>query len=185
MLIFSRNGNKVRAGAYIQQMPETMNDMRDELLILSRGAHALAIQILGNPDDAADAVQDALATVLGKSGTYDQVKGPLKPWFLRVVRNRCLDQLRRRRPAGLPVEELADTGDTPEQALQVVQRDAALKRALAAISVQHREIIVLRDYLDLPYAEIAAVLRIAPGTVMSRLHRARLALKEVLEVDVK
>ncbi len=162
-----------------------MNNMRDELLTLSRGAHALATQILGNPDDAADAVQDALASVLGKTDAYDEFRGPLKPWFLRVVRNRCLDQLRRRRPGDLPVEELIDTRNTPEQALQVAQRDAALQRALAVISVDHREIIVLRDYLDLPYAEIAAVLRIAPGTVMSRLHRARLALKEVLEVDVK
>jgi RNA polymerase sigma-70 factor (ECF subfamily) len=48
-----------------------------------------------------------------------------------------------------------------------------------------REIIVLRDYMDLSYAEIADVLEIAPGTVMSRLHRARLALKEALEIDGK
>ncbi len=67
--------------------------------------------------------------------------------------------------------------------MQNEQRDDDLKRALAAISVDQRQIIVLRDYLDLPYAEIAEVLRIAQGTVMSRLHRARLALKEVLEAD--
>ena len=163
----------------------TTNGMRHKLLDLGGGAHALAIQILGNADDAADAVQDAFATVLGKPEAYDDRKGPLKPWFLRVVRNRCLDQLRRQRPNDLPVAELVDSGDTPEQALQIAQRDAVLKRALAAISVDQRQIIVLRDYLDLPYAEITEVLRVAPGTVMSRLHRARLALKEVLEVDVK
>ncbi len=159
------------------------NDMRHELVNLGGGDHALAIQILGNPDDAADAVHDALATVLGKPGAYNQNKGPLKPWFLRVVRNRCLDQLRRRRPNNHAVEELVDTGDTPEQALQIAQRDDGLERALASISVDQRQIIVLRDYLDLPYAEIASVLRIAQGTVMSRLHRARMALKEVLEGD--
>jgi RNA polymerase sigma-70 factor (ECF subfamily) len=158
------------------------DDMRHELLSLGSGAHALAIQILQNPDDAADAVQDALATVLGKPDAYDGGKGPLKPWFLQVVRNRCLDQLRRRRANDLPVEELADTGNTPERAAHIAQRDAALKTALAAVSLDQRQIIVLRDYLDMSYAEIAAVLGIAQGTVMSRLHRARVALKEALEV---
>jgi RNA polymerase sigma-70 factor (ECF subfamily) len=158
-------------------------DMRHELVSLGGGAHALAIQILGNPDDAADAVQDALTTVLGKPGAYDNNKGPLKPWFLRMVRNRCLDQLRRRRSSDVPVEELVDAGDTPEKALQIAQRDQELERALTNITVDQRQIIVLRDYLDLSYAEIADVLRIAPGTVMSRLHRARTALREVLQAD--
>lgn len=53
--------------------------------------------------------------------------------------------------------------------------------ALRSIAKDQREIVVLRDYLDLSYAEIADVLEIAPGTVMSRLHLARMALKEALE----
>ncbi len=159
------------------------NDIQHELVSLGGGAHALATQILGNPDDAADAVQDALTTALSRPGAYDAAKGPLKPWFLRVVRNRCIDQLRRRRPGGVPVDELADTGNTPEQALQVTQRDDELHRALAELTTEQRQVIVLRDYLDLSYAEIADVLRVAQGTVMSRLHRARLALREVLQGD--
>jgi len=157
------------------------DDMRHELVNLGNGAHALAIQILGNPDDAADAVHDALATALGKPLAYDRQRGPLKPWFLRVVRNRCIDLLRRRRVSDAPVEELADGNPNPEQALQIAQRDQGLKIALASITLDQREIVVLRDYLDLPYSEIAEVLGIAKGTVMSRLHRSRLALKEVLE----
>jgi len=162
-----------------------IDDMRHELVNLGNGAHALAIQILGNPDDAADAVHDALATALGKPLAYDRHKGPLKPWFLRVVRNRCFDLLRRRRVSDVPVEELPDENPTPEQALQIAQRDQGLKIALASISADQREIVVLRDYLDLPYAEIAEVLGIAKGTVMSRLHRSRLALKEALERNDK
>ncbi len=161
------------------------DDMRHELVNLGNGAHALAIQILGNPDDAADAVHDALATALGKPLAYDQHKGPLKPWFLRVVRNRCFDLLRRRRVSDVPVEELPDENPTPEQALQIAQRDQGLKIALASITADQREIVVLRDYLDLPYTEIAEVLGIAKGTVMSRLHRSRLALKEALERNDK
>ena len=61
------------------------------------------------------------------------------------------------------------------------QLEHALKQTLASLPSDHRQIIVLRDYMDLPYAEIAEVLGIAKGTVMSRLHRARLALGEALK----
>jgi len=158
-----------------------INEIKHELVTLGGGAHALATNILGNPDDASDAVQDAFATVLGKPRAYDADKGPLKPWFLRVVRNRCLDLLRRRRPGGMPVEALADKGVTPEQAAEIDDRDRELKLALATISNEQRQIVILRDHLDLSYAQIADVLDVAPGTVMSRLHRARLALREVLK----
>ena len=159
--------------------------MRSELAQLGGGAHALAIQILGNADDAQDAVHDAFATALGNPGAYDAGKGPLKPWFLRVVRNRCIDMLRRRRaPSDRPVDELQSPEKTPEEAVAAGQDSSRVVRALAALPAERREIIVLRDYLDLSYAEIAEVLDIAPGTVMSRLHRARLALKEALQDHV-
>ena len=155
-----------------------IDDMRHELAELGGGAHVLAIQILGNADDAADAVQDALATALGRPAAYDARKGPLKPWFLRIVRNRCIDLLRRRRVTNDAVEEIADQGATPERIAELDDRDRNLRRALAALQDAQRQIIVLKDYLDLPYAQIAEVLDIAPGTVMSRLHRARLALAD-------
>jgi RNA polymerase sigma-70 factor (ECF subfamily) len=156
------------------------SDLRQGLVHLGNGAHALAIQILGNSHDAADAVHDAFAAVLSSPGRYDSARGPLKPWFLSVVRNRCIDLLRRRRNSSQPVEELVDPGKTPEQYIESQQRDRQLQQALKEISADQRQIVVLRDYLDISYAEIAEVLAIAPGTVMSRLHRARLALKEVL-----
>jgi len=158
-----------------------MSDMRQELVQLGNGAHALAIQILGNSDDAADAVHDAFAIVLAKPQAYDTNKGPLKPWFLRVVRNRSIDLLRKRRDSVQPVDELMHPGVDPQQSLEILQRDDQLMRALGEISPDQRQIVVLRDFLNLPYAEIADVLDIAPGTVMSRLHRARLALGEVLK----
>jgi RNA polymerase sigma-70 factor (ECF subfamily) len=158
-----------------------INDMKHELVTLGGGAHALASHILGNSEDAADAVQDAFATVLGKPLAYDNSKGPLKPWFMRVVRNRCLDLLRRRRPGDTPPDSLVDGNATPEQAAEIEDRDREIRSALAAISNEQRQIVILRDHLDLSYTEIADVLGVAPGTVMSRLHRARLALREVLK----
>lgn len=157
------------------------SDMRQELAHLGNGAHALAIQILGNSDDAADAVHDAFTSVLARPDRYDRSRGPLRPWFLRVVRNRCIDLLRQRRPTEGRVDLLVDSGDSPDDRVATDQRDRQLQRALDSLSAAQRQIIVLRDYLDLSYAEIADVLDLAPGTVMSRLHRARLALKTVLE----
>jgi RNA polymerase sigma-70 factor (ECF subfamily) len=156
------------------------HEMRQELIQLGNGAHALATQILGNTDDAADAVHDAFAKVLRKPDAYKANKGPLKPWFLSLVRNRCIDLIRRRRPGDIDVEELNDPGAGPESSLDIAQRVQELQLALAKLSTGQRQIVVLRDYMDLSYAEIADVLVIAPGTVMSRLHRARLALKEEL-----
>lgn len=155
--------------------------MRQQLAQLGGGAHALAIQILGNADDAADAVHDAFETALAKPGSYDERKGPLRPWFLRVVRNRCFDMLRRRHRSDVPVEQLQDTSSTPDQDAEIADTVRVVQVALRSITKDKREIVVLRDYLDLSYAEIADVLDIAPGTVMSRLHRARMALKEALE----
>lgn len=155
--------------------------MKHELAQLGNGAQALATQILGNAEDAADAVHDAFAVVLARPDAYDRARGPLKPWFLRVVRNRSLDLLRKRRPAADSVAQLVEPGAGPEQSLEDDERDRQLQQALRALSSGQRQIIVLRDYLDLSYAEIAMVLDIAAGTVMSRLHRARLALKTLLE----
>jgi len=150
--------------------------MQNELIQLGGGAHALAIQILGNPDDARDAVQDSFAAVLLRPAAYDSARGPLRAWFLRLVRNRCIDMLRMRRPIGIEVDEAAGSGPGPDAAAELAERDAALRAALQSLPAEQRQIIVLRDYLDLPYAEIASVLDVPAGTVMSRLHRARTAL---------
>ncbi len=136
--------------------------------------------MLGNVDDAADAVHDAYVSVLARPQAYDRRKGPLKPWFLRVVRNRCVDMLRGRRPAHDRVAQVAAVAPGPAEETEISQRSVLIKNALRSMQPQHREIVILRDYLDLSYAEIGDVLGVAPGTVMSRLHRARLALRDAL-----
>jgi RNA polymerase sigma-70 factor (ECF subfamily) len=154
--------------------------MRHELAQLGQGAHALAIHMLGNVDDAADAVHDAYVSVLARPQSYDRRKGPLRPWFLRVVRNRCIDLLRGRRPVHERVAEVAAVSPGPAEETEIDQRKVFIRDVLRSLPPQHREIVVLRDYLDLSYAEIGKVLDIKAGTVMSRLHRARLALREAL-----
>ena len=153
-----------------------IDDMRHELAHLGNGAHALALQILGNVDDAADAVQDAFAQALGRAHQYKPDRGPPRAWFLRIVRNRCIDLLRGRKVESDSTELLSDPAPGPEEMVESAQRDRLLERALASLAAEQREMIVLRDYMDLSYGEIANVLGIAAGTVMSRLHRARVAL---------
>ncbi|MFT5140027.1 MAG: RNA polymerase sigma-70 factor (ECF subfamily) [Lysobacterales bacterium] len=174
-------GNKMAAHAYIYRTPMKNSEMRQQLVQLGNGAHALATQILGNADEAQDAVHDSFLKVFSRPHAYQAGYGPLAPWFLRLVRNHCIDLIRRRKPQDGDLDALVDPMPGPEKTLQIAQRDNELRRALEKLSDAQRQIIVLKDYMDMNYAEIAQVLEIAPGTVMSRLHRSRMALKEELE----
>ncbi len=157
--------------------------MQHELAHLGNGAHAFATQMLGSVDDAADAVHDAFATALQRPEAWDENKGSLKTWFMRVVRNRCIDMIRLRKAGGDTIDELLDPALGPEEILVIEQRDKALHNALERLELAQRQIIVLSDYVGLTYREIANVLDVPAGTVMSRLHRARLALKKELIAD--
>ena len=147
------------------------------------GAHALAAQILGDSEAAADAVQDAIVKALQRPEAYDPARGAVRPWFLAVVRHRCLDLLRRRRPTDPEIEALPAETRSPEDSVAALQDAATLHEALARLTAEQREILILRDFNDLGYAEIAQVLAVPQGTVMSRLHRARLALRKEMTDD--
>ena len=103
-------------------------------------------------------------------------------WLLQIARNAALDQLRRRRVVQFaPLDDgmdVADTAPGPEARYASRQRQALLENALQQIAAEHREILLLREIEDLSYAELAAVLGIAEGTVKSRLARARAVLLE-------
>lgn len=154
-----------------------------------RPAYLLALQLLGDPDDALDAAQDSLLRLFDSFGRFDPSR-PLRPWLARIVRNRALDLRRRRRARPtVSLDALLDDGlaEAPAAAAGPEERAARRElqrrvwRALQETSAAHREILVLRDYQDLSYQEIAAVLGIPVGTVMSRLHAARRSLRRALE----
>lgn len=155
--------------------------MQQELAQLGNGAHAFAMRLLGSSADAADAVHDAFATALRKPDAYDPAKGSLRVWFLGIVRYRCIDMLRQRRPTDNDVDVLVGEDPGPVHHAQQAQGETQLHRALNSLRKQQQEIIILRDFMDLSYTEIAQTLELPAGTVMSRLHRARLALKEAFE----
>ena len=149
---------------------------------LGNSGFSLAVQLLRNRDDAADAVQDALHTVLRKRRRFDPDRGKLRAWFLKIVRNRCLDLLRQRARRHTETNRLAvmsaSIEDRPDVAAEKRETLQLLMQQLMSMSQDQREIILLRDYHNLSYAEVAEVLSIPVGTVMSRLHRARIELKE-------
>lgn len=150
-----------------------------------RRGFAFAWQMLRNRDDALDAVQSAMESVWRTRKRLEAGRD-LRPWFYRVLRNRCVDVLRTRytrATAPLESDPPARDGLDPSQSAAKNEQLDRLRRELAGLPDEMREIILLRDYQDLPYAEIARVLDIPKGTVMSRLHRARSALRERMLAD--
>ena len=140
---------------------------------------ALAVHLLGNADDAADTVQDGLLALWRSRSKLDRSRNP-QAWFYRVVRNLCVDRLRRRRREQASTLEAADPPDVaaadPAQVVETDEYHRRLRRELEAMPEAMREILYLRDFHDLSYGAIAEVLGIPAGTVMSRLHRARMEL---------
>ncbi len=150
-----------------------------ELLQFSHKALIFAKQMLGNVSDAEDLVQASLVKVLSHPSAP---KGgvDLQKWLYRVVRNAAIDKLRdQARYQELDHSPIIDQ-QTPEKSLEQNQLKQRLEQALALLPIAQREIIVLRDYHQTSYEEIADILVIPKGTVMSRLHRARLALRQLL-----
>ena len=146
----------------------------------------LARALLGDVDAARDAAQEAFLKAFRSIRQFDANRS-FRPWFLQILRNQCRDALRSRRArARIEVRDTAPEGRNVPAAGEDrnrARREASetIRLGLARLDHEEREIIVLKDLLGLSYAEIAEQLEIPEGTVASRLHHARKALREVLE----
>ncbi|HEY6980408.1 sigma-70 family RNA polymerase sigma factor [Reyranella sp.] len=144
-------------------------------------AYGFARWLTRDPVQAQDVAQEAMLRALRYFHAFRG--GEARPWLLRIVRNTWHDA-RLRRGADQPLEaadEKAADGPDPEQSAMAGDRRRHLAAVLAALPAESREILVLREVEDLTYKEIAAVLDLPIGTVMSRLARAR----ERLACDLK
>ena len=148
-------------------------------------AYALARWLTRNDADAADVVQEAMLRAFRYFDSYRE--GDAKSWVLRIVRRTCYSWLERNRPADIvPLEAEAGlddevgappaTGNT-EALLQSRSDLRRLDTLIEALPTPLREVVVLRELQELGYREIAEVTGVPIGTVMSRLHRARSALR--------
>jgi RNA polymerase sigma-70 factor (ECF subfamily) len=147
----------------------------------------LAFRILSDRDQAADAVQDALLHAFRHLGTFRG--GSFRSWLTRIGVNACMDVLRvkRRRPSQ-PFPDLEDDSwepsapadQAPEERAERAARARVLREALGRIAHDQRVAIVLYDVEGYDYAEIAVMTGVSLGTVKSRIHRGRLALRALL-----
>ncbi len=124
--------------------------------------------------DAEELTQDVYVKAFAKLGTLRDLQAA-RAWLFRIARNICLNHLRRPRPPILSLDECDPVTDSasPEQRLETREQLQVLKQAISSLPRRMREVFVMREYGMLEYGEIAAALGLRPGTVMSRLSRAR------------
>ncbi|MGH3868556.1 MAG: RNA polymerase sigma factor SigE [Pseudonocardiaceae bacterium] len=146
--------------------------------------YRLAYRLSGNPHDAEDLTQETFIRVFRSLGSYKP--GTFEGWLHRITTNLFLDMVRRRsrlRMEGLPedTDRLIGGGPSPEQVYAATHLDPDLQEALDGLAPEFRAAVVLCDVEGLSYEEIGATLGIKLGTVRSRIHRGRQALKATLE----
>ncbi len=146
--------------------------------LLAQGA-GYARSILRNRADAADAVQQAALRGLERFHTFD-VNRPFKGWWFAILRNCCIDMIRRSRATPTMDLRASDIREDPHPDSSDWEH---LGVAMSRLPATHRDILQLRYFADLSYRELAESLGIPPGTVMSRLHLARKALQARLMED--
>lgn len=145
-------------------------------------------RLLGDPAEAEDAAQEAFLRAHGRLGLFD-LDRPFGPWMRRVAANLCLNRLKARAPAGLPLDDEQDEPRAaqtlnPEAAREQVERSEAVRAAIGRLPPHYRAVIELRHFQDLAYDEIAAALNLPLSDVKSHLFRARRLLAEWLNRDV-
>jgi RNA polymerase sigma-70 factor (ECF subfamily) len=164
----------------------------DEALELADQVYRVARRLVGTREEAEDLVQEAYARAFRSWRSFTPGTN-MRAWLLRILTNLNVDRGRRiqRTPQTQPLEEsdyylanrlAASAGEEVLEQEQVVDRlsQNSVVHALADIQPQFREVVVLVDIGDFTYADAAEILDIPIGTVMSRLHRGRRALKQKL-----
>ena len=146
-----------------------------------------AYLMLGNANEAEDALQEVFLKVHKSLSTFQPSKGAFTTWLHRITVNHCLNRRRKRRIFALSLDEISPTSLTshsssPES--QLAEEETVLQ-ALSRLSEKLRTVVILRYYWELSYAEIAQILDIPVGTVKSRLNLALKTLRKELETVTK
>jgi RNA polymerase sigma-70 factor (ECF subfamily) len=157
-------------------------------------AYNLARWLTRDDHDAQDVVQEACLRAMRYFGSFRGEQA--RPWLLQTVRHTCWSWLKENRPAELVGFDDDDDGDAGRQGIAPSGDEphtAALRRAdrlqlnqaIAALPIPLREVLVLHDIEDMPYKDIARIVDIPIGTVMSRLSRAREAMRRALTAEMR
>ncbi|WP_435009865.1 RNA polymerase sigma factor [Tundrisphaera lichenicola] len=148
------------------------------------------LRLTGSPDDALDLLQDAFLKAFEKLDRFHG-ESSFYTWVYRIAVNLALSGRRRRKVSnrlglvggrGEPIDPADDsTLSDPTLSLERVERDGLIQSALNSLADDHRAVLVMKEFDGLRYEEIASILNVPVGTVRSRLHRARLDLRERLQ----
>lgn len=154
------------------------------------GVYRFALHMSGSEAVAEDVTQEVFLTLMREAGAYDAARGSLAAFLYGIARNYVLRRLRQDR-SYVPIADETAEGDACAYDHLVAQQDPlgdltrnemieSVRNAVLALPARYREAVVLCDLHEMNYAEAAAALGCAVGTVRSRLHRARALLAEKL-----
>jgi RNA polymerase sigma-70 factor (ECF subfamily) len=164
--------------------------------LYNRRIYNLCYRFTNSPHNAEDLTQEVFIRVYRTLASYNIEKGAFTTWVTTLTRNLLVDHFRRSRQdrltdsidAGMGEEQdspavsdrLRDPGPSPADHLASQETQKLVRRALARLSPDLREAVILRDLQDMDYKEIAQVLRVPEGTVKSRINRGRMELARLL-----
>jgi RNA polymerase sigma-70 factor (ECF subfamily) len=167
--------------------PAELTSFEEALLPHLDAAHNLARWLLRNEHDAQDVVQEAYLRAFKSFGGFHGSNG--RAWLLTIVRNTCYTLLKKNQAVDFTTfdEEIHATGYesvSPATILEHSENAELIREAMDELPAEFREILALRHQEGLSYKEIADIAQIPPGTVMSRLARARGKLREYLAARI-
>ncbi|MCD8180044.1 MAG: sigma-70 family RNA polymerase sigma factor [Firmicutes bacterium] len=150
----------------------------------------IAYGMLSDKEDAYDAAQEVFIRVYKSIESFKE-QSSFATWLYRITANVCSDILRKRQKNSNVISinqaldekkelDIRDDSPTPEESMELSERQKAVREAISSLKEEHRIIITLCDFEGLSYDEISEVLSIPAGTVKSRINRARNALKKKL-----
>jgi RNA polymerase sigma-70 factor (ECF subfamily) len=145
---------------------------------------ALAYRLLADRHRMDDALQEAYLNAFKGLAKF-RPGSDFGPWLYRITYNACIDELRRRKRHPVTFDEPEDTESSRPGPEQVVSTNEAVRQALADLPIDQRVTVVLVDGEGFDHNQAAEILGIAPGTVASRLHRARTKLRRLLWDDLR
>jgi len=169
-------------------------DAYNQLVLRYQGlVYGVAHRMLGDSDSAADATQDSFIKAYKRLDQFHGNGASFRSWLMRIVVNTCYDVLRSRRRQSERIvnfdldcgdddwsSNLRDPGERPEEYVLRLEDAARIQKAIEALPVDQRTVLILSDIEGLPYNEIADIIGVPAGTVKSRLSRARVRARELI-----
>lgn len=143
----------------------------------------ICFHLLKDAQTAEDLAQDTFITAFRKIAQFNPDKGKFSTWLITIARRLCLNALRKTTPISMAetIDVAAPIRNSPDHRAERSETLRALDEALANLSEDHRRAFILAEIEELPYEEIARIENTAPGTVKSRVSRAKLALQGQLK----